>query len=483
MFRGQAAVLSLGGGTVAERLIRPGVAQALTLARDNSVGGSYPTSAMGAVAFVRQTLHDAAWHGRAHDAYTRTAQALPRPEMNAALAALGPAARGEQPLLVETRSEEELLRVLELAGEFRGLRLWVRGSGAEYRVADRLRGMRAPLIVPVSFPRTPDVSRPEQALNLSLSQLRHWHDAPSNPVRLAAAGIRFALTTDGLSDRSQFLPNVRTAVARGFDSDAALAALTTVPAEFLGISRTHGTLEPGKAANIVVAAGDVFAAGTAVESVWVDGRRYEVTAPAGADARGQWRVASVGPVEFGGTLTLSGTRAQLTGTFAAPGAEARLSSARISGTAPQLQVAFPGDVLGHEGTIRLSGSATATALHGWGEMPDGRRFNWTAERIAGPEASPDGGTGGGRRATAAANATAAATQQPQQAQRAQQTRRTQRTQPTPPSPRRRWCCRTPDRPWTSAGPVSRTSRSTCWCATRPSGPWARWARCTAQTCS
>jgi imidazolonepropionase-like amidohydrolase len=393
MFRGQAAALSLGAGSVAERLVRPGVAQALTFARDNSVGGGYPTSAMGAMAFVRQTLHDAAWHGRAHDAYVRSPQALQRPETSAALAALGPALRGEQPLLVETRTEEELLRVLGLGGEFSGVRLWVRGSGSEYRVIERLRGMRAPLIVPVNFPRTPDVTRAEQALNLGVAQLRHWHEAPANPARLAAAGIRFALTTDGLSDRSHFLRNVRTAVQRGLGADVALAALTTVPAEYLGISRTHGTLEAGKVANIVVAEGDVFAGDAAIESVWIDGRRFEVTAPAGADPRGQWRVASIGPTELEGTLTLAGTRAQLTGTFAAAGAEARLSSARVGGMAPQLQVAFPGDVLGHEGTIRLSGSATATALHGWGELPDGRRFNWTGQRIAEPEAEAPGDAG------------------------------------------------------------------------------------------
>jgi imidazolonepropionase-like amidohydrolase len=388
MFRGQTAVVSLGGGTVAERVIRPGVAQSLTYGRDNNVGGGYPTSAMGAVAFVRQTLHDADWHARAHTTFARSPQALSRPETSAPLAALGAALRGEQPLLVETRSEEELLRALDLGREFGGIRLWLRGSGGEYRVLERLGGMTAPLILPLDFPRAPDVARPEQALNLSLAQLRHWHQAPANAARLAAAGVRFALTTDGLADRSAFLPNLRTAVERGLAPDVALAALTTVPAEYLGITRTHGTLERGKAANVVVVNGDILAAGSGVEAVWVDGRRFEVTAAAGADPRGQWRVAGIGPVELQGTLTLSGTRSQLTGTFAAPGAEARLTSARISGAAPQLQVAFPGDVLGHEGTIRLSGSATATALHGWGELPDGRRFNWTGERI---DTVPNGG--------------------------------------------------------------------------------------------
>jgi imidazolonepropionase-like amidohydrolase len=381
LFRGQTAVVSLGDGSVADRVLRTGVAQSMTLWRDNNAGPTYPTSSMGAMAFIRQTMHDADWHARAQAAYQRNPQGVRRPETNAALAALVPALRGEQPLVVETRTEEEALRALAFAREF-PLRLWIRGSGGEYRMLEQFRGMNAPLILPVNFPAAPDVARAEQALNLSLAQLRHWQHAPANAARLSSAGVQFALTSDGLRDRSQFLPNVRRAVERGLTPEAALASITTVPAGYLGITRTHGTLEVGKVANVVVASGDVFSSGTArVEAVWVDGRRFEVGTPAGADPRGQWRVAAVGAENVAGTLTLSGTRTQLTGTFAGEGAEARLTSARITGEAPQLQITFPGGILGHEGTIRMSGSATATTIHGWGELPTGRRFNWAAERI------------------------------------------------------------------------------------------------------
>jgi imidazolonepropionase-like amidohydrolase len=389
LFRGRTAVVSLGEGTVADRVIRPNVAQSMTLWRDNQAGGGYPTSAMGALTFIRQTFHDADWHARAHAAYQRSPQTMQRPESNAALQALTPAMRGDLPLVVETRSEEEVLRVLGLAREF-PLSLWIRGSGGEYRLVDQFRGMNVPLILPINYPQAPDVARSEQTLNLSLSQLRHWQLAPENPARLASAGVRFALTSDGLRDRSQFLPNLRGAVERGLPVETALAAITTVPATYLGIERTHGTLEAGKVANIVVADGDILTSNSArVEAVWVDGRRFDVTAPAGADPRGQWRVVAIGAEGVEGTLTLTGSRNQLSGTFAGQGAEARLTTARVSGEAAQLQIAFPGAALGHEGTIRMAGSATATGLAGWGELPTGRRFNWAAERIGdAPPADP-----------------------------------------------------------------------------------------------
>jgi imidazolonepropionase-like amidohydrolase len=402
MFRGQTAVVSLGDGTVADRVVRANVAQSMTMARDNQAGGGYPTSAMGAMTFIRQTLHDADWHARAHTAYQRNPQGVQRPETNAALQALGLALRGEQPLLVETRSEEEALRALTFARDFSGLRLWLRGSGGEYRMLDQFRGMNMPLILPVNFPQAPDISRPEQALNLSVAQLRHWQMAPENPRRLASAGVRFAPTTDGLGNqRNQFLANVRRAVERGLTPEQALAALTTTPAEYLGVSRTHGTLEAGKVANVVVADGDVFTSSNArVEAVFIDGRRFEIGTAGGADPRGQWRITAVGPERVEGTLTLSGTRQALTGGFTPTGgSETRLTTARISGEAPQLLVAFPGEGLGHEGTIRMSGAATATSLHGWGELPTGRRFNWVAERIGdAPTGGPGAAQGPGARA-------------------------------------------------------------------------------------
>jgi imidazolonepropionase-like amidohydrolase len=387
MFRGQTAVVSLGGGTVADRVIRANVAQSMTMWRDNQAGPGYPTSAMGAVTFIRQTFHDADWHTRAHAAYQRNPQGVQRPEANAALAALGPVLRGEQPLVVETRAEEEALRALGLAREF-SLRLWIRGSGGEYRMIEQFRNLGVPLILPVNFPQAPDVARAEQALNLGLSQLRHWQYASQNPGRLAAAGVRFAITADG-GARNQFLANVRRAVEGGLTVETALAALTTVPAEYLGIGRTHGTLEPGKVANIVVASGDVFTSSSArIDAVWIDGRPFEVTTATGTDPRGEWRIVALDAENLRGTLTLTGTRAQLTGTFTGEGAEElRLTTARIAGETSQITLAFNGGPLGHEGTVRMSGAASADAMQGWGELPGGRRFNWSAERIG---AAPDG---------------------------------------------------------------------------------------------
>ena len=400
LFRGQTAAVSLGSGTVAGRVIREGIAQSASLSRDNRVGNVYPTSAMGAIAFIRQTLIDAEWHARAREAYDRAPAGLRRPESNAALASLGPVLRKERPIIFETRTPEEMLRVMAIGQEF-PIDIWFRGSGSEYQMVSEIAKVKAPLILPLNFPAAPSVARPVEALNVSLGDLRHWYLAPENPARLAAAGVEFAFTADGTRNPADFIANLRSAVSRGLSRDVALSALTSVPARYMGIGRTHGSLEPGKVANVVVAQGDLFESGSRVETVWVDGEPFDVGAAPGFDARGRWRIAATGAERVEGTLTLAGSREQLSGTFAGQGAQTRLTTARVGGQTPQIDVAFPGDPLGHEGIIRLTGSATATELRGWGELPDGRRFNWSGERIGG--AAGDSAAGGSTAATAASS--------------------------------------------------------------------------------
>ncbi len=107
-----------------------------------------------------------------------------------------------------------------------------------------------------------------------------------------AAGVPIALTTHGLKDRSEFLKQLRKAVERGLTADAALAALTTTPAELFGVGGTLGSIEAGRMANLVVADGDLFDAKTKIIATWVEGREYKVKQPPVSDLAGEWLIKS-----------------------------------------------------------------------------------------------------------------------------------------------------------------------------------------------
>ena len=378
IFRGTASLVNLGDAGVRDRVLRPDIAQAVGFQRSFELGGAYPNSAMGTIVLMKQTLMDADWYMRAWDAYESSGRAFLPPETSEALAALEDAVHGNQPVIFETGSEEEYLRAHRLASEF-GLQAWFRGSGQEHRIIDVLQGRSEPLIVPLDFPDAPDVGDPEAALNASLADLRDWYLAPTSPAQLADAGVRFAITTDGMSSLNDFLPNLRIAVARGLSPDDALAALTTTPADWLGVARTHGTIEEGKVANLIVSEGDLFTEEATVRDVWVRGTVYGVTRPAQVDPRGTWRIASTDEWGFDAVLQLEGPLNRLSGHIdlaeggpgGGQGMRIALASASVVAETGRLEVRFDGEELGYEGVALLAGSVRGDEFYGWTSLPNG----------------------------------------------------------------------------------------------------------------
>ncbi|MBL0937706.1 MAG: amidohydrolase family protein [Gemmatimonadaceae bacterium] len=381
IFRGTASVVHLGDGGARERVLRPDLLQTIGFQRSFQLGGLYPNSTMGTVALMKQTFLDAEWYGRAWSTYEAGGRATLPPETSEALAALGKAIAGKQSVLFQTDSEEEYLRAYKLATDYK-LTPWFRGSGQEYRLVDVLKGRTQPLIVPLSFPDAPNVSNPEAALGVSLGDLRHWYLAPTNPAQLATAGVPFAITSDGLSSLTQFLPNLRIAVARGLTPDKALAALTTVPAGWLGLERTHGTIAAGKVANFVVSEGDLFTEEGAIRDVWVQGARYGVTRPPQIDPRGTWTITSddLGTYKTA-TLRLEGPLNRIRGTFEAGSRRpVNLTGVRIIAETGRLEATFNGEPLGLEGSVMLAGSVRDNEFFGWLALPNGTDANYRGTR-------------------------------------------------------------------------------------------------------
>ena len=371
IFRGSATVVNLGEAGARDRVLRADIVQSMGFNRSFQLGGSYPNSSMGVIALMKQTFMDAEWYIRAQAAYEKSGRSVLPPETSEALAALRPVVQGTQPVLFQTESEEDYLRAYKLAADYK-LVPWFRGSGQEYRLIDVLKGRTQPLIIPLNFPDAPDVSSPEASLNASLGQLRHWYLAPTNPAQLANAGVPFAITSDGLSSITQFLPNLRTAVTRGLAADKALAALTTVPAGMLGIDRTHGTIAVGKVANLVVADGDLFTTDASVRDVWVQGTRYGVTRPPQVDVRGTWTIATDDPDGFPAMLRLEGPLNRIRGTIeVADKRPITLATTRVIAETGRLEVTFDGAPLGYQGTVLVSGAVRAEEFFGWMSLPNG----------------------------------------------------------------------------------------------------------------
>ncbi len=289
ILRGKSAVVTTGPKSA---FVANEVAQHVHLTVDRGRSRKqYPNSPMGAVAIARQTLYDADWYMQANKAFAADPRQK-QPERSSALAALAASTTQKQLFIADGLNELYALRADRFAREF-SLHLAIRGSGKEYRRLDAIRKTGRVVIVPLDFPKPPDVGSPGAALNATLEELMHWDIAPENAARLNKAGVELALTTYKLKDPLTFLKQLRVAVQRGLPADAALRALTETPARLFGLKYT-GAIARGNEAHLVIADGDIFKPGAKVLETWVAGERFEHESHPRHDIAGPWRLVIKG---------------------------------------------------------------------------------------------------------------------------------------------------------------------------------------------
>lgn len=390
LIKGTSALISTSDGNAASAILRDRVALHAKFSFQARWGedAAYPTSPMGAFALFRQAFYDADWYRKAWDAYGKASD-LPRPEKNDALEALQDYSRASLPVVIDAPDELYFLRADQAGREFK-LNVIVRGSGREYRRLDAVKATGRPVILPVAPPETPKVKTPEEGMTVSLGELLHWDISPENAGILEKAGVQIAFTSAGLKPDAKFLDSVRKLVERGLTPEGALRALTTAPAAMFGMTSRLGTLEPGKAANIVVANGDIFSKGTSVLETWVDGQRYETDAFMPVEPRGEWGVTIAGqatsvPLK----LSIKGEPGKLSGKLHVGEKETDLQSVALDDRRLVLSVA--GEAIGRAGIVRMSGTIAGEALTGGGAWADGAGFTFSAARTAPFTAEPPKG--------------------------------------------------------------------------------------------
>ncbi|MDA1007605.1 MAG: amidohydrolase family protein [Planctomycetota bacterium] len=237
---------------------------------------SFPGSQMGAVALIRQTLSDAAWGMTANALWQSNPQGDTPPDVDAALRALTPLVKKESTAWLHTKNEQQLLRLARLMNEA-GVKAAVIGSGLEFRRIGEVSATGLDIVIPLTFPKVPEVADPREAEQVSLGELKSWALAPANAALLRRAGVDIALTSAGLENRSQFAERVRMAQEAGLSEDDTLAALTTEPARMASIDDIVGTVEAGKMANLIVTdGGNLFGPKTKIREVWIAGERHLV---------------------------------------------------------------------------------------------------------------------------------------------------------------------------------------------------------------
>lgn len=377
IFRGTAFVASLADGLPNDVIIKADGQHFLSFSKGSSKQ-SYPSSLMGSVALIRQTLSDANWYQAATANPTMQLDGKPI-EFNAALAALG--TLPQQGVLFETSDERSLLRANRLLTEFNIKNALLLGSGYEYSRLEQVKATGKPLLLPLNFPAAPNVTTAEQRLDVNLADLRHWERAPANPAILAQAGIPFALTSHGLDKKADFLPNLRKAIQHGLKPEQALAALTTVPASLLGLDNTLGKIAPGYQADLVISRGDVFADGEIV-ATWLRGQQKRFAPVQPAKFAGEYALNFNGDIF---TIKLTGIAPKLTGEASLGEKKAKLENIQVQDS--RLQFSLPLIALNEQtAVLQFNGVLSDNQLTGYWLDAAGQQVAVTAmQQASAPE--------------------------------------------------------------------------------------------------
>ncbi|MFQ5447453.1 MAG: amidohydrolase family protein, partial [Saprospiraceae bacterium] len=389
--RGTSVLVTLGDDRAHETIIKERVGHHLSFRRGSSPM-SYPSSLMGAIALLRQTYLDGQWYQ----------QAGGKEEVNLSLQAWNDDLGLQQ--FFETSGKLDELRAARLGKEF-GVTYILKSGGNDYQRLREIQATGSPLILPVNFPDAYDVEDPYDALSVSLSQMKHWELAPTNPGRVAAAGIPFALTTNGLKKVSQFPARVRKAIENGLSEEDALKALTFTPAELTNSLDELGTLEKGKLANFIITDGDIFKEKTKIYHNWVKGKPHVFKDLDAPDLSGAYTF-TVADMAYKLNVTQDGAAPKMV-IQVSDTTEIKVKSKISNG---RITLSFKPE--GSEKLTRLSGTTGKDGWLGTGQDGHGNWVSWTATRTGDVEekaedAKPEKKGKNGRRGGAGKERTAA----------------------------------------------------------------------------
>lgn len=364
--RGTGTLIVPADGLANKMLIRSDVAAFYSFQKGSSAQ-RYPSSLMGAIALIRQTYLDARW-------YAATGV---QKERNTGLEAW----TKNQPLpQIFVLTEKNDIPRAQLLGDEFGVKYILKTTGDEYQRINEVIHAGASLIVPISFPKGYDVSDPYDARRVSLQELKHWENAPANAAILHQNGVDFCITSSEHKSAKDFLKNLRKAVDYGLPKEAALQALTTNPARFIGAEDLIGTLEIGKLANFFISSEDLFNPKSRLLETWAMGARYRHEAYTEVDVRGRYNLNVENhfyEIQIDGTLNKPVAKAQVISATDTLKKEVKLAVGN-----QLVSFYFDPNDEHYKGIMRFSGNIHKDSRIWEGQLqkPDGEWVAWTAIR-------------------------------------------------------------------------------------------------------
>jgi len=167
------------------------------------------------------------------------------------------------PIFFRANDYDQIVGALAFARE-RGLRPVIVGGRDSHLCVELLKEAGAAVVLETSF-RMP--KRDDSA----------YDDLYRRALDMQGAGVPYTFMAGDDTAHERSLPYAAAlAVSHGLSPDHAVRALTLTAAEIFGIAATHGSLEPGKSATLIVTTGHPLEVLSNVELAFIDGRAIDL---------------------------------------------------------------------------------------------------------------------------------------------------------------------------------------------------------------
>ena len=362
IFRGTSTLVSLMDESENKAIKEAEVFTAYSFDKGSSKQ-SYPTSLMGIIALMRQTFYDAKWY----------AELDRKKEYNISLERIN--SFKDLPKMIAVQDYLSVARANKIADEF-GFKFIIKGGGDEYKNVNELLSSKSAFILPLNFPKAFDIENPYDALNISLSDLKHWELAPFNASILAQNNINFAFSSTDLEKAKEFLSQLQKTIAAGLSKETALAALTTQVAQILQLDYTDGRLKKGNPANFIICSSEIFDNKSVIYENWVEGEQYVIHNRNSIDLRGTYSLNINTDLQY--DLIVEGEVNQLTAKLKQADSSIKCN---IDLKGNQITLSFISQNEDYKGLMRLSGHISDEKSRIWSgnaTASSGEWLKWVA---------------------------------------------------------------------------------------------------------
>lgn len=341
MLPGQGSLLLLAGDQTDHMLFRQDIS---VYARFQGVRRAYPGTVIGVMAKFREIFRNAE-NALAHRRIFAEEEGIERPAYDRSLLAFLPVVSNEKPVYFEAPDLKSVHRALALQKEL-GFQLVLANVKQAWSADSKITDANARVVLSLDIPDEKEEKKQEKEVSEEETPEPGWSknelDALKKkrseslakyleePARLARAGMQFSFSTDGVKAK-EIMTNLRKMVKNGLDEGEVLAALTTHPAQLLGISKWAGTVETGKMANLVILDAPFLEEDAQVRYVFVDGDLYAYEAKKKKSAskkgdvarvNGAWTYTVDVPGDTrAGVFTINGEPGKFTGVIATGNSE------------------------------------------------------------------------------------------------------------------------------------------------------------------